>query len=144
MLSEYGKDKIFVLGHSWGTLIGLELAIRHPDWLHAYVGMGQVINMLQGEAAGYVFALDEARRRGDALAIQELESIAPYPKNDGTFSVEEVIVQRKWVTAYGGLAWGRDNLDWETALRSLSPLYTEADLEADERESVNVTFQLLP
>ena len=38
--SHYTKRKVFVLGHSWGTLIGLEVARRHPDWLHAYIGMG--------------------------------------------------------------------------------------------------------
>jgi proline iminopeptidase len=37
---EFGKDKIFVLGHSWGSYLGLELAKRHPDWLHAYIGVG--------------------------------------------------------------------------------------------------------
>src|SRR5947207_10019238 len=40
----YGKRKVFVLGHSWGSIIGLELARRHPDWLHAYIGMGQMIH----------------------------------------------------------------------------------------------------
>ena len=36
----YHKDKIFVLGHSWGSFLGLELAKEHPEWLYAYVGMG--------------------------------------------------------------------------------------------------------
>jgi proline iminopeptidase len=32
---ELGKEKIFVLGHSWGSYLGLELATRHPNWLYA-------------------------------------------------------------------------------------------------------------
>jgi proline iminopeptidase len=32
---EFGKNKIFVMGHSWGSYLGLELARRHPDWLYA-------------------------------------------------------------------------------------------------------------
>ena len=35
---EFGKDKIFVLGHSWGSFLGLQLAQRHPEWLYAYIG----------------------------------------------------------------------------------------------------------
>ncbi|HEY7293510.1 MAG TPA: alpha/beta fold hydrolase, partial [Dehalococcoidia bacterium] len=30
------KEKIFVWGHSWGSYLGLELALRHPEWLYAY------------------------------------------------------------------------------------------------------------
>lgn len=140
---EYGKEKIFVLGHSWGSILGLELAKRRPEWLHAYVGMGQVINTLDNEAVSYRFALEEARRRSDETAIQELEAIAPYPKEDGAISVEDVIVQRKWVSAYGGMTWGRPNLDYENNLRALSPDYTDADLNADS-EIINVVVQLLP
>jgi pimeloyl-ACP methyl ester carboxylesterase len=36
----YNKKKIFVLGHSWGTILGLRLAERRPDWLYAYIGVG--------------------------------------------------------------------------------------------------------
>jgi proline iminopeptidase len=32
---ELGKDKIFVLGHSWGSFLGLQLAQRRPEWLYA-------------------------------------------------------------------------------------------------------------
>lgn len=139
----YGKDKIFVLGHSWGSLIGLELAKRDPDWLYAYIGMGQLICAHENEAVGYRFALDEARRRNDETAIQELESIAPYPEGDGLPPVQDVIVQRKWLSAYGGMTWGRSDLSYEDNLRRLSPDYTDADLEAD-REIGNVVMQLLP
>src|SRR5579883_1391184 len=31
--STYGKDKIFVMGHSWGSILGLTLAQQHPEWL---------------------------------------------------------------------------------------------------------------
>src|SRR5580704_6121268 len=40
----YHKDKIFVLGHSWGSAVGLSLAAKRPEWLYAYVGIGQMID----------------------------------------------------------------------------------------------------
>ncbi|WP_028974719.1 alpha/beta fold hydrolase [Spirochaeta cellobiosiphila] len=140
---EYGKEKIFVLGHSWGTLIGLELALRHPDSLYAYIGMGQVLSTHENEVLGYQFALEEARRNNNEKAIQELESIAPYPEEDGSLAVQEVLIQRYWVSFYGGMTWGRTNLDYEYNLRLLSPDYTDKDLEADN-EAVNVVLKLLP
>lgn len=50
--ARYGKRKIFVLGHSWGSAVGLALAIERPDLLHAYIGMGQIIDMRDNERAG--------------------------------------------------------------------------------------------
>jgi pimeloyl-ACP methyl ester carboxylesterase len=47
----YGKHKVFVLGHSWGSMLGLRLAAAHPEWLHAYIGMGQATNSPEASAA---------------------------------------------------------------------------------------------
>jgi proline iminopeptidase len=127
----YGKRKIFILGHSWGTVIGLKLAERHPDWLHAYIGMGQVIYGVDNERLGYEFALRQARAHGDQDATRELEAIAPYPGLPGSLSIAKIITQRKWVIHFGGLTWGRGDFDYEENLRKLSPDYTETDLQAD-------------
>jgi pimeloyl-ACP methyl ester carboxylesterase len=86
--THYGKKKIFVLGHSWGSLMGLELARRHPDWLHAYIGMGQMIAGPENERLGYEWALQQARAAHDERAVEELEAIAPYPRADGTVTVD--------------------------------------------------------
>ena len=80
----YGKRKIFVLGHSWGTVIGLNIARRQPGWLHAYIGMGQFIVGSENERLGYQFALGRAQRSNNAQAIAELTSIAPYPGPGGS------------------------------------------------------------
>jgi proline iminopeptidase len=31
----YDQPKVFLLGHSWGSILGLEVARRHPDYLYA-------------------------------------------------------------------------------------------------------------
>jgi pimeloyl-ACP methyl ester carboxylesterase len=64
------KDKIFVSGHSWGSYLGLELARRHPDWLHAYIGVGQMSNMPESERRGWHFAMDAAHRRRNVAATK--------------------------------------------------------------------------
>jgi proline iminopeptidase len=73
------REKIFVVGHSWGSILGLWLAHEHPELIYAYVGTGQVINMPQNEVVAYNDALQEARSRHNDQAIKDLESIAPYP-----------------------------------------------------------------
>jgi pimeloyl-ACP methyl ester carboxylesterase len=43
--SRFHRQKIFVIGHSWGSILGLWLAHEHPEMIYAYVGTGQVINI---------------------------------------------------------------------------------------------------
>jgi pimeloyl-ACP methyl ester carboxylesterase len=77
--TRFKREKIFVVGHSWGSILGLWLAHEHPELIYAYVGTGQVVNMPQNEVVAYNDALQEARSRHNEQAIKDLESIAPYP-----------------------------------------------------------------
>ncbi|GLQ88282.1 alpha/beta fold hydrolase [Dyella flagellata] len=127
---EFGQKKIFVLGHSWGSYLGLELAQRHPDWLYAYIGIGQMTNMPESEREGWAFAMREARKAGNTKAIQELQSIAPYAQGTDPAPLASVMTQRKWLNQYGGMVYRRTGGDAEAAAMSLSPEYTDRDLEA--------------
>ena len=77
--NRFKREKIFVLGHSWGSVLGLWLAHEHPELIYAYVGTGQTVSTEQNEAAGYQDALREARNSHNEQAVKDLESIAPYP-----------------------------------------------------------------
>jgi pimeloyl-ACP methyl ester carboxylesterase len=140
----YGRPKIFVMGHSWGTVPGMELAKRRPEWLYAYIGVGQIINMREGEKASYQAVLDAARKAKDETAVRELEAIAPYPGPDSTIPLEKIGVERKWIAHYGFLTHGRSSYDvWENAER-ISPDYSEADFKAIDQGSGFSLTKLLP
>jgi proline iminopeptidase len=139
--ARYGVTKIFVLAHSWGSVVGLGLAHRHPEWLYAYVGMGQIISGRENERVGYAQTLRAAEARGDDQAVRELKAIAPYPDPDGSLPIDKLIVERKWSVAFGGLSYGRDNLSYYLNQAELSPEYTDADIEAIDKGS---TLSLTP
>ena len=125
---EFGKDKIFVLGHSWGSFLGLQLARRHPEWLHAYIGVCQLIDGPENERRGWHFAMDAARRAGNAEAVRELEAIAPYGAPGRTIPIKDIYVERKWMGYYGGvMAYRRDNKT-DSDLAWLSPEYSDAEI----------------
>lgn len=75
----FKREKILIVGHSWGSVLGLWLAHEHPETIYAYVGVGQVVNMEQNARLVYRDELNQARSRRDEQAVKELESIAPYP-----------------------------------------------------------------
>lgn len=126
---KYGQRKVILLGHSWGSVVGLMVAQKRPDLLYAYVGVGQLINFRENERVGYAWTLAEARRRGDAKAVAALEGIAPYP-GTGPLDVKKTMVERDINVSYGGLAANRKDGDFYFRTARLSPEYTAADRKA--------------
>jgi len=125
--SELGKKKVFLLGHSFGSYAGIEIAERHPEWLYAYIGVGQLTDGPEGERRGWRFALDAARRDGNAEAVRELEALAPYAAPGKRLTIEDIYAQRKWVEYYGGtMAYRKDNAA-DSDLVKLSPDYTDEE-----------------
>ena len=125
----YGQRKVFVLGHSWGSIVGLMVAAKRPDLLHAYVGVGQVIDFRENERQGYAWTVATAKAAGNAEAVRELEALRPYP-GPGAFDLKKLEIERKWNVRLGGLAAGRDNADFYFRAPRLSPEYTAADRQA--------------
>ncbi len=131
----YNKDKVFVMGHSWGSVVGLELARRSPELLYAYVGYGQVINRLDNERVGYEGVIRLAKAANHEEALRELASIAPYPEADGDTPLDKLNLQRKWSVHFGGLTYGRDSYNYYHNASWLSPDYTDEDLNAISKGS---------
>lgn len=127
--ARYGQRKVFVLGHSWGSIVGLSVAAKRPDLLHAYIGMGQIIDMRENERVGMAWTLAEARRRGDAEAVREVEVLRPYPDR-GPFTIEQADGWRRWAIRYGALAAYRPDANFYLRAPRLSPEYTAADRQA--------------
>jgi pimeloyl-ACP methyl ester carboxylesterase len=138
----YHKKKIFVLGHSWGSLLGITLAHNHPEWLYAYIGMGQMIDSQASERDSYEATLAAARAAHDTKAVKELESIAPYPT--APLNLDKINIERKWSVKYGGLSWNRDSYAYYYRASELSPDYTNADLDAIDKGSLLSLTHLLP
>jgi pimeloyl-ACP methyl ester carboxylesterase len=76
--ARHGTRKLILMGHSWGTVVGMGAALKRPDLFHAYVGIGQNINTRENERISFDYGLAQAKAHGNAEAVKELESISPY------------------------------------------------------------------
>lgn len=122
--TEFGQEKIFVLGTSWGSYVGLKFALRRPEWLHAYIGMGQAINNPESERRGYAHALAAARNSGNRQAIADLESIAPYAEAGRPIPLADIALERRWSDYFGGVMAYRERQIDGIAVR-LAPEYSD-------------------
>jgi pimeloyl-ACP methyl ester carboxylesterase len=73
----FGQDKIYLMGHSWGSYLGVKAAERYPELYAAYIGIGQVSRQLESERLAYDYMLARARETGDKRAVASLEKFDP-------------------------------------------------------------------
>lgn len=69
----FGQDKIYLMGHSWGSFLGMHVAAQRPELYHAYVGIGQVSDQLTSEKEAYDYMMATALATGDTALVKKLE-----------------------------------------------------------------------
>jgi pimeloyl-ACP methyl ester carboxylesterase len=139
----YSQKKIFLMGHSWGSVLGVKVAQHRPEWLYAYIGVGQVVNGMRNESVGYQQTLHEAEAVGNQTAIRELKAIAPYPEPNGRVVLSKTQIERKWDVALGGMLYGKTQDD-AALIRTLSPDYSSQDIASTELGEDSSVAILLP
>ena len=102
-LSDYlrkhlGKNKIIIVGHSFGSIVGLQMARAKPDLFYACVGTGQVADNSKNYLVAYQELLKKARSTSNQQAIGELTRVGLPPYKSG----EGYSVQRRWANAFEG------------------------------------------
>jgi pimeloyl-ACP methyl ester carboxylesterase len=140
---KYGARKLILMGHSWGSVVGMKAALARPDLFYAYVGIGQVINTRTNEKLSFEYGLEQAKKANNTAAVKELESIAPYP---GTTPItrERIIIARKWPQYFGGLSAFRSNSKYYFDGPALSPDYDPKEVASIDQGNVFTLAKLLP
>src|SRR4029453_9353466 len=93
-----GEENIILVGHSWGSILGVLMVKARPDLFSAFVGTGQVADPAQNYAVAYRALLAKAAARGEQVALRDLREVGPPPYADG----RGYRVQRKWSNVFEG------------------------------------------
>ena len=127
--ARFAQEKIYLVGHSYGSYLGVLLCTRVPEKIAAYIGLGQLVNGAENERISYEFVLREATKRGDQKALAELSRIgAPV---DGYYrTLDDLTVQRNLMTKYGGAAHGKKESMFTSMVLPIlrSPEYSLLDI----------------
>jgi pimeloyl-ACP methyl ester carboxylesterase len=69
----FGQAKIYLMGHSGGTFIGIQAAARAPELYRAYLGVAQMSNQLESERLAYKYMLQRYKDDGNTTMARRLE-----------------------------------------------------------------------
>lgn len=93
----FHQEKVFLVGSSWGSLIGMLAIQKHPELFYSFTSLGQIGNLAESEHVSYEYVMEKAKEVNDTIAIKELKEIGTPPHDS-----KNVEIQRKWLTKYGG------------------------------------------
>ncbi|HEX9068683.1 MAG TPA: alpha/beta hydrolase [Ktedonobacterales bacterium] len=75
----YQREKIVILGHSWGSVLGSVFIKHHPDAVEYYIGVGQVISKRESERLNYARVREAILQANDTNALKKLDALGEYP-----------------------------------------------------------------
>ncbi|MCU0443077.1 MAG: alpha/beta hydrolase [Bacteroidia bacterium] len=130
--AQFNKEKVFLVGHSWGARLGLYAIKRHPENYIAYVGIGQEVAAHEGELISYDYTLKKAKEQGNIKALHELEQIGPPQSGEYARMYKNgfggLVTQKQWLLKLGGERYAKTNYaDWIKSIW-LSDEYSILDL----------------
>lgn len=108
-LSEYlakrfNRNKIILVGHSWGSVISMLAVSQRPELYSAYIGIGQMSNVMESEKISYEWTLQQAKLSNDVNAIKKLIDMG-IPPYQGAWR-KKFMAQRQILGKYGGEYYG--------------------------------------
>ncbi|PKQ93263.1 alpha/beta hydrolase [Paenibacillus sp. BGI2013] len=119
---ELGQEKVILIGHSFGTYIGMKAAAKAPTQFHAYIGIGQMANTLQSELESLEYTYEQAKQAGNEDDVKKLELIRSSIEQ-GKELTPRILLQK-----YGGAArLINENRDYISGFL-LNPEYNGLDM----------------
>ncbi len=105
--NRFRTQKVFIVAHSGGTVIGIKIAHKFPEKIHSYVGVAQVINEYEQQKISYNFLVDEAEKSGDVKEQKAVKAIGPPPYE----SPKEFLEMEGHIGHYGGFLHSKSMKD---------------------------------
>jgi len=97
LLKQFHQKKLFVMGWSWGTVLGFYMAAKHPEMVYAYMAVSPAVNQWESERLSLKELKQKAARKKNKQAMIELSKVK-IPFENG----EQNYYDRKWLSIFNG------------------------------------------
>lgn len=97
LLKKFNQKKLYLVGESWGTVLGFKMAEKHPELLNAYIAFSPVVNQTKSEQMLLEKLKQDAKSKSNVTAEEELNKVKiPFT------NYEDMYYSRKWMFSYDG------------------------------------------
>ena len=69
----FKQEKIYLMGHSWGSYLGVKVIEKYPENYKAYMGIGQISNQLESEKLAFDYLMEFATEKADRVILEKLQ-----------------------------------------------------------------------
>ena len=102
---KFNRDKIYLVGYSWGSIVGMHLAVQYPNDYFTYVGISQVINMKQGILVSRKWISERAKEKSDTETLTILSKLNGNDRNFCSSDLDCFIQQYGLLNKYNGAVY---------------------------------------
>lgn len=92
--TQFGKEKIHVVGHSWGGFLALMVAQRAPQLLASCIAISPMIHQLESEKRSLAWMKALAAEKKNQRARDELDKVSI------PFAAPDLFFHRKWLAVF--------------------------------------------
>jgi len=124
LLARFGRAKLILVAHSWGSIVGALTVARYPELFEAYVGISQAVDPPESERMMYRFALETAVTRGNSNAATQLRRLGGPPYQ----SFADYRTMKNWVHRFRDAGYSEISPLKFAHLALASPAYSWSDL----------------
>ena len=81
--NRFNQQKIYLMGHSWGSFIGIQAAAEKPELYYSYIGIGQEVNYVESERRNYEYLIDYYSDKNDTSMVKKLQKYDVLGSDEG-------------------------------------------------------------
>lgn len=97
LLKKFGQKKLYLVGHSMGSVLGIHIAQKYPELINAFVAISPPVNGIESQKIALNILKEHFKKINNQRAVKELAAIHPPTKD-----FEDLFTQYVWQTEYDG------------------------------------------
>ena len=107
LIKHYQKNDLYIMGHSFGSLIGFKAVKKKPAIFKHFISIAQMTHVAEMEKRSFDFALECATKEGDSKSLKSLEQIS---RSVDELTVDGIKKKQEIIHKFGGCAPGFDSI----------------------------------
>ncbi|WP_084528646.1 alpha/beta fold hydrolase [Pedobacter caeni] len=104
LLRKFNRKKLFLVSHSFGSMMGFNIGGKHPELLYAYIPISGIVDQRRSEKLTMEMLNKWARETKNDAAVKELALVKiPFEREDDLF------YSQKWLFIHNGVDFAKED-----------------------------------